>query len=68
MTFQFKIGTIATISIECHIFFFNHRSYFLVKPWWILVIAQNCFMWNKITNNVKNSFGDNTNFFIDSSI
>ena len=31
MTFQLKIGSTNTISIEYRIFFFNQRSYFLVK-------------------------------------
>ena len=67
MTFPSKIGTIVIISTECRIFFFNQLSHSSIKPWWILSLRKIVSCGIKITNNVRNSFGESTNFFIDSS-
>ena len=41
---------------------------FLIKPWWIFVIAYNCFMRSKITENAEKGINENKFFFIDACV
>ena len=48
--------TILNEGLICSIFVMNQLVNFVIDPYWISVITKNCFMWNKIWEDIFNSF------------